>query len=169
MNRTGIIAILLATSLFSVPALAQSGAPSRAAGPAMVGQPVLGGPGQGARLTQAGLDAPTAQKVQQIHQKYRAEREPIRQQIQTNRQRIAQLLQSNSNDQNAYRTALTALQTARKQMEASKDREVAELQQILTPKQQAQLLAAMNKRGNRDGAPPGRGRGNRRPAQPPAR
>jgi Spy/CpxP family protein refolding chaperone len=170
MNRTAIIAAFFAATLLSVPAFAQpAGAPARAAGPALAGQPVLGGQGQraGANLARLGLDAATAQKVQQIHQKYRTERQGIRQQTQTHRQRIQQLLAANSDDQNAYRAALTGLQNARKLMQASKDREVAELQQVLTPKQQAQLLAAMkgraNKGNNRGGQPPrgrrGRGRG----------
>ena len=170
MKRTALVIAFLAASLVAVPALAQpASAPARAAVPALAGQPVLGAQGQraGANLARLGLDAQTAQKVQQIHQKYRTERQTIRQQTQTHRQRIQQLLAANSNDQNAYRTAITGLQNARKQMQASKDREAAELQQILTPKQQAQLLSAMNRRGkngnSRGGQPPrgrrGQGRG----------
>lgn len=164
MNRTAIVAAFFAATLFAIPALAQPAGGAGAGGPAVAGAP---GPRAGARLARLGLDAATAQKVQQIHQKYRTERQGIRQQTQTHRQRIQQLLAANSNDQNAYRTAITALQNARKQMQASKDREVAELQQVLTPKQQAQMLAAMkgraNKGNNRGGQPPrgrrGQGRG----------
>lgn len=168
MKRTAIVATFLATCLIAIPSFAQpAGAPGRAAGPAAMGQPVLGAGGQkaGARLARLGLDAATAQKVQQIHQKYQAERKPIRQQVRTHRQALAQLIRSDSNDQNAYRTAITGLQTARKQLEASKDREMAELQQILTPKQQAQLLAVMHRRANKGpghgGQPPRAGRGQR--------
>ena len=179
MKRVVILASILMSSLLAIPAFAQpAGTPAHAAGPGMIGQPTLGAAGQGAqraaRLQRIGLDPATAQKVQQIHRKYQAERQPIKQQVQTHRARIAELLRANSDDQNAYRAAIQGLKTARKTLEATKDREAAELQQVLTPKQQAQMLAALRKRNaNRanaqDGQPPRRGRrGGQRGNPPPA-
>ncbi len=164
MNRTAFLTAFLSASLLAIPAMAQpAGAPARGAGPAMVGQPVLGGPGKkaGNPAARLGIDAPTAQKVKQIHQKYRAERQAILQRIGTHRQQLVQLLRSDSNDQNAYRNAINGLKTAREQLQASKDREMAELQKTLTPKQQAKLMAAMHRRANNGkqrGGPAPRGR-----------
>ncbi len=141
MHRTALIAVFVCSSLFATPLLAQPHG-AQAKGAASQGQRT------GNRLARFGFDTATVQKVQQIHQTYRKERQSIKRQTQTHRQRISQLLKAKSNDQNSYRTALTGLKNARAQMKASKDREMAELERILTPKQQALLIRGSKRYSN---------------------
>ena len=117
--------------------------------------------------TRVGLNDATAKNVVSIMAKYDAQRRAFRKNLRDHHEKLVALVESDSNDQAAYRRELLALKQGRIAMMRLRDLQIAEIQRVLTPKQQAKLLVQMGKfrrmmrHGGRRHGPHGRrGRGN---------
>jgi Spy/CpxP family protein refolding chaperone len=94
---------------------------------------------------EVGLDEKKATVVERVLDKYMAEKRKLREQAVTHRRALRQLLESDSNDQQAYTTAIRGLRDAEKQKQSLKERELDELGKLLTAKQQAKLMRATHR------------------------
>ncbi len=92
-----------------------------------------------------GLDEKHAKQVESILDRYRPQRQALRQKLKAHRQAISKLLKADSNDQNAYRREIAGLRSTQKQLDALRDREINEVSRLLTPKQQAKLAVALRR------------------------
>lgn len=167
MRPMNTIAALLAASFLTVPALAApsagdapAAAASRAKGGAKKAKrdPAKRGERMVQRMVKAGISESTAKEIVAIRAGNRSKRQAIRKEMQTHRQKLAQLLKSNSNDQAAYKKSLDGMKAARVKLQTLSASERAAISSKLTPKQQAQLLAAKHRKGKR-GAKAKRGAG----------
>ena len=84
----------------------------------------------------------TAQQVETLVRANMGKKKPLHQQMRTQRKALHKLLKEDSNDQQAYADALDGLKKTRTALRTLHEAQIAELQKLLTPKQQAQLLAA---------------------------
>jgi Spy/CpxP family protein refolding chaperone len=123
-----------------------------------------------------GLSEDKATKVEAILDKYQPEHAEVQRDTMHARQTLRQLFREDSNDQDAYAAALTKLEQATTKGMQLKQQQFGELKKVLTPKEQAKLLHAMQKlrqhiakrrgargqRGPRGGRPRGGPPGNRR-------
>jgi Spy/CpxP family protein refolding chaperone len=92
---------------------------------------------------QVGLSEAKARQVEAILEKNQAERESLRQKVQAHRRAIGELLAKDSNDQPAYSREIKGMRDTQRQIQALRDKEIDELQKVLTPKEQAKLGVAM--------------------------
>ncbi len=91
-----------------------------------------------------GLSEDKAKKVESILKKQRASQQKIRGQLRTARQDLGKLFRSDSNDQNAWRSALDKMEKSHKALAQGRDKQFAALKKVLTPKEQAKLLRGLN-------------------------
>ena len=94
---------------------------------------------------EVGLDENKAIVVERTLDKYMAEKRKLREQAVTRRRALRKLLESDSNDQQAYTNAIRGLREAEKQKQSLREREMDELGKLLTPKQQAKLMRATHR------------------------
>jgi Spy/CpxP family protein refolding chaperone len=94
---------------------------------------------------EVGLDENKAAVVEKTLDKYMAEKRKLKEQAITHRRALRKLLESDSNDQQAYTDAIRGLREAEKQKQSLREREMDELAKLLTPKQQAKLLRATHR------------------------
>jgi len=92
-----------------------------------------------------GLSDAKAKQVVTIFQKYRAERRKTQGELRKARQTLRKLLEDDSNDQTAYDAALTKLHQSAKKIDQLRDQQFADLKAVLTPKEQAKTLRALQK------------------------
>jgi Spy/CpxP family protein refolding chaperone len=92
-----------------------------------------------------GLSEAKAKQVVTIFQKYRAERQKTQGEMQQARTALRKLLGDDSDDQQAYDTALTKLHRSAKKLDQLRDQQLTEVRAALSPKEQAKLLRAMQK------------------------
>ena len=92
-----------------------------------------------------GLDETHARRVEAILDRYRPKRQALQKQMRTHRQAIGKLLKADSNDQNAYRREIAGMRSAKRQLDALRERELNEVSRLLTPKQQAKLAVALRR------------------------
>jgi Spy/CpxP family protein refolding chaperone len=105
-----------------------------------------------------GLDDKKAAAVGEILTRHATERRKIQKDQRDYRRTLQKLVQSDSNDQDAYKKALKSFRDGRKKLQALEDRQLDELAKVLTPKEQVKLVAALSKfrrklakkMGNRD-------------------
>jgi Spy/CpxP family protein refolding chaperone len=100
-------------------------------------------------LKRAGIDEARAKQVIAVVKKYREERQPVRKEMQTHKRTLRALLSSNSSDQAAYTKALDGLKAGKKKLQEIEDRQVAEIQQILAPSEQAKVLRLLQRAKHR--------------------
>lgn len=92
-----------------------------------------------------GLDEKHARLVEGVLDRYRPKRQALQKQMHAHRQAIGKLLKADSNDQNAYRREIAGMRSAKKQLDALREREINEVSRLLTPKQQAKLAVALRR------------------------
>jgi Spy/CpxP family protein refolding chaperone len=114
---------------------------------------------------EVGLAEAKAKQVEAILDKYKTERKALRQKAQAHRRAIGELLRKDSNDQSAYAREIKALRETQRKLQALRDKEIDELQKVLTPKQQAKLGMEMQRMRRRMQQAVDR----HRPAGPPPR
>jgi Spy/CpxP family protein refolding chaperone len=112
-----------------------------------------------------GLTDDKAERVEAVFARMQAERRRLQSEAKSARQELRTLLDSDSEDQKAYGEALARLERAHKALAEVRYKYFAEVKTILTPKEQAKLLKALNqvkkamrttKKGNKG---KGKGRG----------
>jgi Spy/CpxP family protein refolding chaperone len=94
---------------------------------------------------EVGLEEKKAAEVEAVLAKIHGEREQIIRKMQAQRRVLRELLNKDSQDQNAYSRALVALHAAEDQLNALNKRQNQELAKLLTPKQQAKLGAVFQR------------------------
>ena len=92
-----------------------------------------------------GLDEQTARKVEQVHAAQQDQRRASHQQMFKAKRALRTLVDSDSNDQKAFATAVEGLIQARAAMQKLREEGFAKVRALLTPKQQAKLLLTMHK------------------------
>lgn len=105
-----------------------------------------------------GLDDKKAAAVGAILTRHATERRKIQKNQREYRRMLQKLVQSDSNDQDAYKKALKSFRDGRKKLQALEDTQLDDVAKILTPKEQVKLVAALQKfrrklakkMGNRD-------------------
>lgn len=143
MRRIPLLAGVIGLSLLAAPTFAAPAGPKRPNAAAKhKADPAKRDARRLAGLKAAGVDDARAQKALGTMKKFDAERKAVAESTRSSRQALKKLIQSKSSDENAYRTALSSLNAARKKMQGIQDRELAALGQILKPSEQAKLLAA---------------------------
>ena len=96
-------------------------------------------------VKRVGLDEQKAKQVELVLDKYSVERQKLRAEQRSQRRALNELLRADSNDQAAYARALKGLREARKKLHALEEREAEELTKLLTAKQQAKYLRALER------------------------
>ncbi len=86
-----------------------------------------------------------AAQVEKALDAFRAKRKPLRKAMHQHHKTLRKLLKDDSNDQQAYTKVLADLMSTRKQLKALQDAQIEGLRQLLTPKQQAQMMVAHHK------------------------
>lgn len=94
---------------------------------------------------EVGLDEKKAEEVQKILLKYEPERRKLQRQHQEHRRELRALLQSDSNDDAAYKKSIDGFRSTQKKLNALRDKEMDEVAKSITPKQQAKLYAALER------------------------
>jgi len=92
-----------------------------------------------------GLSEAKAAKVEAVFKTFAPLRKKLRKTVRGARKDLRQLFKSDSDDQAAYRVALTKLRNANKAMQQLNDKQYGQVEKILTPKEQAKLLRAMQR------------------------
>lgn len=110
------------------------------------------------KLRAAGVDGARVERALAVMERYDTERSPIRKELRGHAQALRELVARDSSDDVAYRRELEGLKTKRAKLQDLGERQHAELGEILTPKEQAKLLA----RGDRDRGGRAARRGGRR-------
>jgi Spy/CpxP family protein refolding chaperone len=101
---------------------------------------------------EAGLDEATAVRTEKVLDQFEPRRRELMKEQHHRMRTLHELLDTDSNDQKAYQEALNGMMSATKEMQELKQREIAALQQVLTPKQQARVMVTlreMRKRAKR--------------------
>ena len=104
-----------------------------------------------------GLSEARAKQVEQILQKYMSERRKLQKRARAARGKLRKLFQADSNDQKAWQAALDEMRAVHRGMYELRRKQFAELEKVLTPKQQAQLLRGLHKLQRRMHGRGGRG------------
>jgi Spy/CpxP family protein refolding chaperone len=94
---------------------------------------------------EVGLDDAKAAAVEKIFAKYQPVRQKLVKEQREHRQAIRKLLKQNSDDQTAYKKEVSALRAVQKKLRALGEQQADELSKVLTPKQQAKLIAALQR------------------------
>jgi Spy/CpxP family protein refolding chaperone len=92
-----------------------------------------------------GLDEQKAAEVVAIVQKHTAAQRQVRQKVRDARKRMRELLRTDSNDEQAYASALSDLEAAHSALNELRQKRFEELEQVLTAREQAKLLTTMGK------------------------
>jgi Spy/CpxP family protein refolding chaperone len=92
-----------------------------------------------------GLDDKKAAAVGAILARHATERRKIQKDQRDHRRTLQKLVQSDSNDQDAYKKALKSFRDGRKKLQALEDRQLDDVAKILTPKEQVKLVAALQR------------------------
>lgn len=92
---------------------------------------------------QVGLDQKTAEAVVKILTKYQPERKKLQKEQREHRQAVRELLANDSNDEAAYKSGIQGFRSAEKKLFELRNKEIDEVSKLLTPKQQAKLVAVM--------------------------
>jgi Spy/CpxP family protein refolding chaperone len=119
-----------------------------------------------------GLDQATLERVEAIFEPFDEQRKALHQAKRQTMKALRDLVKSDSEEQDAYATLLAAARQAHEGLRQLREEEMAQLAQVLTPRQQARLMMALHKlkrrmqgmRGNR-GGPRGPRDGSRGPRQ----
>jgi Spy/CpxP family protein refolding chaperone len=90
-----------------------------------------------------GLDEAKAAHVEKVIIDYQQKQRVIRKDIRDSRQRLRELFKSDSDDQAAYKEALTKFRKAHADLAQLRELEFAALDAKLTPKEQAKLLGTL--------------------------
>jgi vacuolar-type H+-ATPase subunit I/STV1 len=90
-----------------------------------------------------GLDAGKAAEVERVLDRNAPRRAELQRELRLHRKALRELLDKNSDDQAQYSRELQALRKAQNELHTLRQREFDELAKILTPKQQAKLVAAL--------------------------
>lgn len=107
-----------------------------------------------------GLDEPTAQRAEQILDDFMAQRQELQTTLHEHRQGLRNLLMTDSEDQKAYEKELNGLLEAQDKLQRLRQEEVEALRGIMTPKQQAKFLDALQEMRHMAGrGQHGKGRG----------
>jgi Spy/CpxP family protein refolding chaperone len=94
---------------------------------------------------QVGLDAKTAEQVVKILTKYQPERKKLQSELRASRRAVRELLSQDSSDEAAYKKGIQGFRSAEKKLFDLKNKEIDEVSKLLTPKQQAKLVAVLLK------------------------
>lgn len=92
---------------------------------------------------QVGLDRKTAEEVVKILTKYQPERRKLQKEQREHRQAVRELLRNDSNDEAAYKKGIQGFRSAEKKLFDLRNKEIDEVSKLLTPKQQAKLVAVL--------------------------
>ena len=92
-----------------------------------------------------GLSDAKATAVETVLDKHSPLHQKLQRRLAAARLSLGKLLRADSNDQAAFAKALAELQTVAKAMQQLNEQELAQLQKVLTPKEQAKLLRALNR------------------------
>lgn len=92
-----------------------------------------------------GLDEKKATAVEKILEKNAKTERTLRQEQRKHRQELRALLKADSNDQAAYKRAITGLRASQKKLQAIHEQELDQVGRILTPKEQAKFLVAVTR------------------------
>ena len=92
-----------------------------------------------------GLDDAKASKVEAILRDHVTKQREAKQRMRAASRTVRRLLREDSDDQQAYRAALAELTSAQTALEKLRSEHMAELDAVLTPKQQAQLIESLHK------------------------
>jgi Spy/CpxP family protein refolding chaperone len=132
---------LLAVAALSAPAFAQPGADGD--------KPPAAHKARARKLRdkilreRVGLDSDKAAHVEKVLVDYQQRQRAIRNDIRESRQQLRALFKDDSNDQAAYRAALTKFRKAQADLASLRADGFAELDAKLTPKEQAKLLGTL--------------------------
>ena len=150
MRKLHAALLLLLLSLFTAGARAEPGEPDEH------------GEGRHARMERrmrrihdrllrdgVGLDEAKAKKIDGILDKYAPERKKLHEELGRQKRALHELVRSDSDDEKAYAAALAGLRKAKKAMQALRDKQTAEIEKQLTPRQQARLMIVMKKARHR--------------------
>jgi len=91
-----------------------------------------------------GLSGSKVAQVEAILDKHTASHRKLAYELRRSRRTLGRLLRSDSDDQQAFASALAALQRTAQAKQQLRQTEFGELQQVLTPKEQAKLLRTLN-------------------------
>jgi Spy/CpxP family protein refolding chaperone len=94
---------------------------------------------------EVGLDEKQAREVEKILDQFKPERRRLRGELRTHRQKLRELLQKNSDDQQAYQTALRQFRETQKKLQSLRERELDAVSKTLTPKQQAKFMQSLRR------------------------
>ena len=94
---------------------------------------------------EVGLDEKQARAVEQILDQFKPERRRLRAELRTQRQKLRELLQKNSDDQRAYQAALKQFRETQKKLQSLRERELDAVGKELTPKQQAKFMQSLRR------------------------
>ena len=92
-----------------------------------------------------GLDDAKAKQVEKLLDKYEPQRRAAQQQMQEKQRTLGALLKADSNDQQAYKSAIKGYRDAERKLRTVRDKEFDEIAKLITPKQQAKLVVALRK------------------------
>jgi Spy/CpxP family protein refolding chaperone len=92
-----------------------------------------------------GLDDKKAKAVGEILTRYAGERRKIQKDQREYRRALQKLVQSDSNDQDAYKKALKSFREGRKKLQGLEDRQLDDVAKLLTPKEQVKLVSALQR------------------------
>ena len=96
-----------------------------------------------------GLDEAKTTKIQAILEKYAPERKKLHEELGRQKRALRDLIEDDSADEKAYADALAGLKKAKKALQALRDKQVAEVEKQLTPRQQARLMLSLKKARHR--------------------
>jgi Spy/CpxP family protein refolding chaperone len=105
-----------------------------------------------------GLDAHKAEQVAAIIDEQRDEQRRLRRDMRAARQELRRLFADDSSDDQAYEAALAKLRASYRGLADLRDRQFDAIKKVLTPREQAKLLAALA-RAHKELAARGRGKG----------
>src|SRR5262245_4425363 len=108
-------------------------------------------------LKKQGIENARAKKVVAVVKKYRTEMKPVHQEAKTHRQNLRRLNEANPKDETAIKNEQAALKTAHDKIGRIRERQVAELNTILTPAERAKVKELMQ-RGKHKGAKGAKGK-----------
>ena len=148
MRAIKALPALLALSLLSAPALARpEGRPAKppaAAQKKAPAKPAAKAAKWEARVIEAlkseGIDEARAKRVVETINKTRAAGKPVHEELRKHQQALKQLVQSSSTDESAYSKAIEGVKAGRKKLAELREQQVAEIQKILKPSEQARVL-----------------------------
>ena len=98
-----------------------------------------------------GLDEQTAKEVEAVLESFRPRRQAVRKKVRVLRQKLRELVQSDSNDEQAFAYNIKGLLHSQVEMQQQRRKELRALAKILSPKQHAKLMLAMERMKKRRG------------------